>query len=319
MKLYEKQGITDNISILINTVSDDIIKCVYISESNQYIIKKQFKNRYIRIIKTKYGYYISFLISSEKENINIDWLNNNTKIIIKCIDCIDYSDYINKKFNFKNNSRKELDENNTVLGYITLNIFRINVYEDEFNTVYYYFNNEILSKNNISAVIRHELNHMRKPISDDIVSHKLYNESYMQLLGLINGNSIISEIAYAFYMVCIRDERNAHIEQFYQEYNGKSLQSSNTYNKLIKNEKLLNFLIRRKDDNKFIIQIYNTFSDIFKILFGIKFNNENDFYDKLINHLYNNIQIMKKLIYRAANLYISENEYINEHKFIRYF
>lgn len=319
MKLFEKQGITDNISSLINNLSNDIIQCANINNENIFFIKKHFVKRNIKITKTKYGYYISFIISSDKENTNISWLNNNTKIVVKCIDCDDYNEYLVKNNKFKNNAKHSLDDVNTSLGIITLNIFRINVFEDEYKMIYSYFNNKILSKDEVSSIIRHELNHMRKQIINDNTFNNEYNNAYADLINLINGNSLISEIAHAFYMICIRDERNAHIEQFYQEYDGKNLSSSSVFIKLSKYEKLIDFLIRRKNDNKFITQIYKYFYHIFSILFGIKSNNETDFFIKLIKYLSSNIDIMKRLIYRAANLYNNENEYINEHKFVRYY
>ena len=90
----------------------------------------------------------------------------------------------------------------------------------------------------LTSYIQHELQHLHisKNFHNDVDSIKdqEYNTAYNKIVNCMNIHGVTSVFAEAIYKYCIQTEFQAHLNQFYAQYNKKDLKSSKIYRDALK-------------------------------------------------------------------------------------
>ena len=303
MKIFEKLGVTDNTDDLIDSIIRDISYICY-PRITEYNVKEYLGNRNFIFNKSKNVINIKFKIDA-KHNTCFTWLSNSSSINLNIINCKDYNEYNELKYVYGNSSIFK-KAHNKIKGIITLSIFNVTT---EFGGWGTYINNELMDDKNLKSIIQHELNHIHKNINYKNTDEN-YNDYYGRLMIKIHENGIVGTFAYMLYVTCIQDERNAHIEQFYREVQNKDPYSSKIYNKIISFYNEIEFLKRRKNLSNLVNSIYINFAHICKNMFGIKYKDKEDFIEKFIKLLEDNVNKTRKLMHRTLSLYESYDDIV---------
>lgn len=310
MKIFEKLGVTENTESLIESIYEDILY-YYKTFGNKHltfqIVDKEKEDRYIDLKHKDYYDIISFYIN-DKEN-TLDFISNESIIKLNIVYCNNIEDYHiykrNNKFKISIASIK-LSELG-IISEINLTIFDINGKP--------LFNNKELSLDNFYPIMQHEINHIHKRI--EFFNNKDFDNLYSELMQFKNGNSVISYISHYLYKYCIGDERNAHIEQFYREVKDKDPKTSNIYNEIKTDKKIL------VSFNKpvYINAIYKNkdFVDFCNRMFSIKKNNAEDFCKTLFEFIEKKMNITRKKMLRTLSLYESLEEKNNRSTYRKYY
>lgn len=178
----------------------------------------------------------------------------------------------------------------------------------------------------LSAVIQHEFNHMRsgtKQIFDNIQDSEkrtqrknAYEKSYANLIGLMTSSVGLSpQIAYGIYRYCIREERKAHVEQFYNEMNTVGLKNSEIYSSAVKDREFFEKLKTAVDKpiaDKVYDRIYSIYTGLFGNAKAYTKEQSTAFTNHLIKLILTNIEKSLKLYQRAASVKENTDYSVNE-------
>ena len=178
----------------------------------------------------------------------------------------------------------------------------------------------------LAAVIQHEFNHMRsgtRQVFDNIQDSEkkaqrknTYEKAYANLIGLMTSSIGLSpHIAYGIYRYCIREERKAHVEQFYNEMNTVGIKNSEIYNSALKDKEFFERL-KPAVDKPIADNVYDRVYSIYTNLFGNArvYTKEQSvaFINHLIKLILTNIEKSLKLYQRAAEIKETADYTVNE-------
>lgn len=300
MKLQESLGISSGLKDLTleinNIITDFAVACKRGAALNK--VKQIFSyNSLSDNIKIEYDkkekIYSAYLWFKLDPAYNkTKWLSNDTMIEVYIfsydLDHVNYGKNIGIRSNYT-------IEDNQVVGHIELYLDTHNTFGD----LTYRLGNYIVDLKNpipFVSLLQHEFNHLHK---NKIISTVEFSNAYDRLMQLIQMKSYTGNFAYALYKYCVKDEKCAHVEQFYKEYDFKSFNSSEIYRDAINDYKFfysgLNFIEHEKKET-----VYKNLKTICEIIFNITANNADIFFEKLIEFILKNIDDTIKRMQRAA-------------------
>lgn len=300
MKLQESLGISSGLKDLTleinNIITDFAVACKRGAALNKvkqifsyHSLSDNIKIEYDEKEKI-YSAYLWFKLDPAYNKTK--WLSNDTLIEVYIfsydLDHVNYGKNIGIRSNYS-------IQDNQVVGHIELYLDTHNTFGD----LTYRLGNYIVDlKNPIPFVplLQHEFSHLHK---NKTISTVEFSTAYDKLMQLIQMQSYTGNFAYALYKYCVKDEKCAHVEQFYKEYDFKSFNSSEIYRDAVNDYKFFysgfNFVEHERKET-----VYKNLKTICEIIFNIKANNADIFFEKLIEFILKNIDDTIKRMQRAA-------------------
>lgn len=228
------------------------------------------------------------------------WLSNFTKIII---DICYYktkrnTDSIRPLEGCHASYRKMSDK---VRGIITVSVDSYDDINQEYDTPLVYLSPNVsidpFDNKAFSSYIQHELQHLHvdKNMHNDRNNAQdvNYNKAYDRINTCIQMHGLTSKFAHAIYKYCIDTEFQAHLNQFYNQYNKVNLNSSDQYRKTKEDlEYFKNLEIPEYAYNAIYKNLYDAYMTLFPNLRKFKASEKVAF----VNHL------KKRIIYRINKM-----------------
>lgn len=300
MKLQESLGISSGLKDLVldinNIITDFAVACKRGMALNRvrqiFSYKNLTDNIEINYDEKERAYSAYLWFKLDPVHNKTKWLSNDTLIEVYIFSYdLDHKDY-GRNIGIRS---KYTVEDNQVVGHIELYLDTHNTFGD----LTYRLGNYIVDlKNPIPFVplLQHEFSHLHKNKSISTVE---FSSAYDRLMQLIQMKSYTGNFAYALYKYCVKDEKYAHVEQFYKEYDFKSFNSSEIYRNAVDDYKLFYSGFNDIDDAK-KETIYKNLKTVCEVIFNISANSTDTFFEKLIEFILKNIDDMIKCMQRAA-------------------
>ena len=305
-ELNESLGVTNNTKAIIRFFKDICSDCLKIASNVPINTSPQFDLLFCKqhdIVEQSNVTTHAFSFIIPKSHNTLEWLDDNTKIIIFCNNFNSEKDRKKDKIHGKGSASSgyHVYDSSSIAEFI----FEFSFVENAIEKGFYIDNQWFANINAFEYGFQHEIHHIHKQTDSFEIKTANYQMNYNQIKSIYSNNKLseeIHELSFIFYMFCIPDERNAYIEQFYAQYNSLNKKNRNYKNveQWKKSDYYLNYLNTKRTE--FVKQA----NDIFKWFnkpakYFLKIKNENSNYIEFANNL---IDKMIECITNAQRKYI---------------